>query len=357
MNSSRVPKVAIIILNWNSWRDTIECLDTVFKLLYPAFNVILIDNHSKDESIEKITGWINDHPMSHFILEKLDELYPEIHKSSNIFRYKNNDRLLETRKLSLDSMKNLFLLNNENSGFAVANNIGMRIAKHVYSSDYYFLLNNDTIIDSEALLYLVNVMDENPSVGAAQSVIYHYDKPDRIANAGGKLLWWGQTRYYHKIGKSDFRKISFINGCALCIRKEIVDLYGGLSGKFFFGEEDFELSMRLKKKKVALACATKSKVYHKIGNSTKTNLEGQIEKKVFLFIVNRVVDMRSFYPNWIWEIWRVLIMLYFGYLLIIKYERPWRKMKYVTRKAYHLSGKIRRVDRNLVENILSGTQL
>jgi len=355
MNSSRRPKVGIIILNWNSWRDTIECLDTVFRLRYPTFNVILIDNHSKDESVEKITDWINDHQVAQFYCEKLKEFFQEIHGSIGLFQDKNNDRASEVRRLSFDSKRNLFLLNNENSGFAVANNIGMRIAKQAYSSDYYFLLNNDTIIDAEALSTLVNVMEENPSIGAAQSVIYHYDKSNCIANAGGKILWWGQTHYYHQVRKSDFQKISFINGCALCIRKEIVDLYGGFSEQFFFGEEDFELSMRLKKRKVALACATKSKVYHKIGNSTKTNLEGQIEKKVFLFIINRVVDMRSFYPNWIWKIWRVLIMSYFGYLLIIKYERSWHKMKYVIRKAYHLSGKIRNVDRNLVENILSGT--
>ena len=50
-------KVAIIILNWNGWKDTIECLESVFKIDYPNYQVIVVDNGSTDESLEKITGW------------------------------------------------------------------------------------------------------------------------------------------------------------------------------------------------------------------------------------------------------------------------------------------------------------
>ncbi|MBM4241657.1 MAG: glycosyltransferase, partial [Euryarchaeota archaeon] len=46
--------VSIIILNWNGWKDTIECLESLFQINYPNYDVIVVDNASKDESIEKI---------------------------------------------------------------------------------------------------------------------------------------------------------------------------------------------------------------------------------------------------------------------------------------------------------------
>ena len=48
------PNVAIIILNWNGWRDTVECLESVYQIKYPNYNIIVVDNGSEDESIEKL---------------------------------------------------------------------------------------------------------------------------------------------------------------------------------------------------------------------------------------------------------------------------------------------------------------
>jgi len=54
-------KVAIIILNWNGWEDTIECLESVFRNTYPNYQVIVLDNGSTDDSVEKIDlGTIED---------------------------------------------------------------------------------------------------------------------------------------------------------------------------------------------------------------------------------------------------------------------------------------------------------
>ena len=53
------PKVSIIILNWNGWKDTIECLESVFRNNYPSYQVIVVDNGSTDGSIEKIKAWPN----------------------------------------------------------------------------------------------------------------------------------------------------------------------------------------------------------------------------------------------------------------------------------------------------------
>lgn len=47
------PRVSIIIINWNGWKDTLECLESLFQINYPNFDVILVDNASEDDSLEK----------------------------------------------------------------------------------------------------------------------------------------------------------------------------------------------------------------------------------------------------------------------------------------------------------------
>ena len=56
-STQKLPKVAIIILNWNGWEDTTECLESVFRNTYQNFQVIVIDNGSTDDSMEKIKDW------------------------------------------------------------------------------------------------------------------------------------------------------------------------------------------------------------------------------------------------------------------------------------------------------------
>src|ERR1700757_2392454 len=51
------PRVYIVLLNWNGWRDTIECLESVLRLDYPDYKVIVCDNASSDGSMEHIRSW------------------------------------------------------------------------------------------------------------------------------------------------------------------------------------------------------------------------------------------------------------------------------------------------------------
>ena len=53
-NKKDPPKVAIIILNWNGWKNTIECLESLYQIDYPTYEIILVDNGSKDDSVQKI---------------------------------------------------------------------------------------------------------------------------------------------------------------------------------------------------------------------------------------------------------------------------------------------------------------
>ena len=55
--SMNCPRVSIVILNWNGWEDTIECLESLFQINYSNFDVVLVDNASEDDSINKIRDY------------------------------------------------------------------------------------------------------------------------------------------------------------------------------------------------------------------------------------------------------------------------------------------------------------
>jgi len=113
------PKVEIIILNWNRFRDTAECLESVFRIRYPNFSVVVVDNGSEDDSAAQV---------------------------ENTF-----DRVTLIR-------------NRENLGYAEGNNVGIRHALE-NGADYVWLLNNDTVVDREALAALVDLAERDRGIG------------------------------------------------------------------------------------------------------------------------------------------------------------------------------------------------
>ncbi len=325
------PHVSIIILNWNGWKDTIECLESVLKLDYPNFHVILIDNNSADDSADKISCWAEGKRQ-----EPIETSYPEVinplEKKPLAFVVADLSEYGQI-EIAKQNAKLLFFKSNSNLGFAVACNRGMKIATNYYQSDYFFLLNNDTVIKKDVLANLITILENDKSIGAAQATIYNYFNPGQIDNAGGRILFWGQTKYYRKIDPTEVREISFINGCALCVRTDITTKLGPLSEKYFFGEEDFEFSYRLNKLSIKMVCAGNSQVFHKVGISAQVLLKN-VERKIFLFAVNRIVDLRDFYPYLLWIVWKYFALIYFGYLLH-KNKIPFKRTCHVLQVINH----------------------
>jgi GT2 family glycosyltransferase len=342
------PHVSIIMLNWNGWQDTIECLESVLKLDYSNFNVILIDNNSADDSIIQIKNWANG--QSDYTIETNypDMVKPPEKKPLKIVELDINEnigmRTDETLNKAIVLVKNA-----DNLGFAAANNQGMDIANKLFKSDFYYLLNNDTVIETNALTELVDVMTNDEIISVAQSTIYSYEE-NKIVNAGVRILFWGQTKYYKQIEKNEVRKVSSVSGCALFVRAEVISNFGKLSDKFFHGEEDFEYSMRMKKNQQVLVCSGGSRVYHKVGTSVKKMMHNY-ERRTFLFALNRTVDLKDYYPKLVWYCWRILALTYFAYLFWIQYKVPFKRTLYLIKKIYYYSGNLNDVTKPTVEKV------
>lgn len=222
------PKVEIIILNWNRFRDTAECLESVFRIRYPNFSVVVVDNGSEDDSAAQV---------------------------ENTF-----DRVTLIR-------------NRENLGYAEGNNVGIRHALE-NGADYVWLLNNDTVVDREALAALVDLAERDRGIGILGSKIYYFDQPDILWFAGATIDWNLAIsphigRMKKDTGQYDLEKeVDRVTGCSMLIRREVLDEIGMFDGKFFLYAEEVDLCVRARAKGYRNYYVPKSVVYHKISVSS-----------------------------------------------------------------------------------------
>jgi len=220
-----MPSVDIIILNWNGFTDTLKCLQSLRKLNYPTYRVMVVDNASTDGS----TGFIRDQ-------------FPEV-------------TLME---------------NYENLGFTGGNNIGMRLALE-NGSDYVLLLNNDTEVDPDFLRVLVEAAESDSRIGIAGPIIYYFDHPQIIWSAGGAInRRRGQTRMVglNEIDQGQFgqkpREVDFVSGCALLIKRVVLKQVGLLDERFFAYYEEVEWCVRITMAEFMIVHVPQARIWHKI---------------------------------------------------------------------------------------------
>lgn len=282
--SSRLPKVSIVILNWNSYEVTRDCLLSLQKLDYSNLEIVLVDNGSVDSS------W-----------ERLATEFPEV-------------RLLR---------------NEDNLGFTGGNNAAIRDVL-LRGTDYLLLLNNDTIVAETFLRELIQVAEKAPEIGLLNPKILYYEPSDRIWYAGGEYrLGWSFAKHVgagqRENGKySETREVSFTTGCALLIRAEAFAKVGLLDDSFFFGFEDLDWCVRARKAGYKAFYVPSALVWHRDGYVTKKNFG--ISAKDFYHFRNSVLLARKHLRAWHWPMFMVsmarhLIYRTAGYLIRIEPHR------------------------------------
>ena len=271
------PKVSIIILNWNGWEDTIECLESLYQITYPNYEVIVVDNGSEDESIEKI----REYAEGKIKVESKFFEYSGDNKPIKIIEYTREEAEAgggkEQEIDDLPSNRKLILIKNEkNYGFAEGNNIGMRYALNL-NPDYILLLNNDTVVDKEFLGELVKVGEGDEKIGVVGAVNYYYDDPRRIWYSGmdlirSKLRLADIDITRNKIDNNQFariREVDEIVGSCLMIKVEVINKIGMLYSNYFCHYEDNEWCIKAKKKGYFIYANLDSKIWHKVASSQK----------------------------------------------------------------------------------------
>lgn len=325
------PRVSVIILNWNGWEDTIECLESVYKVKYPNYDVIVVDNASKDDSIENIRKYCSGQlePKSNFFE------YNSHKKTITIFeyddKYKEKTAVNEYGKDSKyekinDSNKLILIKNNLNHGFPGGNNIGIRFALNFLNPDYILLLNNDTIVDKNFLDVLVGEGQLEHDVGILGPKIYFYDEPDVIWCAGCKISWKlsrGIQIGSGEIDQGQYDKkivVEYVSGSAFLIKTEVICEIGLMDEKYFLYFEESDWTLRANQAGFKSLYVPDAKVWHKVSRSG-----GGISNPHGLYYItrNRWIFMRKWAKKSdyvLFVICQLIIVLIFPIMLSIYYR-------------------------------------
>lgn len=329
-------KVYIILVNWNSWFHTIECLESIFRNEYPSWQVIVCDNNSSDGSLEYIKAWANgqiDVLGSSYIPSLRQLIYPPVNKPIS-YTCHNREETEDLNRLR-DSFDSLILIQTgDNLGFAGGNNVALRYALNKDDFSYVWLLNNDTVIKKDTLSQMVHKIKTNSNYGMCGSTIRYYHNPQKIQAKGGNVYnrWIGHTSHigflddvYTEIDENQVeQQLDCILGTSMLLTKNFLRVVGLMDDIYFLYFEEIDWALRAKNK-FHLAYASQSVVYHKEGGTIGGGNRDRQEKSVvadYFEIRNRIVLARKFFPG---TLPTVILALAITFLNRIR-RRQWNRL-------------------------------
>ncbi|MEJ4044808.1 glycosyltransferase family 2 protein [Erwinia sp. SLM-02] len=332
----------VVVLNWNGTIDTIECSRSLARNNI-NYDVLIIDNDSRTDQYEFLQDGLTD--LSHNACWEVELSNSKLASEYEIkkgFAYSVND-------------VNFFLLKSSvNHGFARACNLGAKYAKEKKYEQVLFL-NNDTVVEDDFFPYMLEALKTNDAV--IPQIRYFHNKKI-IWNCGGSISRFGKRDYLFanrsiedvNLGEKNI-SITFSTGCALLFRTDYFIDIGMFSEKFFFGEEDIDLSLRLKSLKASVVCVPKSIIYHKVGASL-TGDKTKLVRKAYIHYLNRFVNMKN-HLGLLWYPWLMpSLMKVFMNVISINKLSLFKAMLF-TFKLLVDSLKLNCVDRNKFESTIN----
>jgi GT2 family glycosyltransferase len=230
MGATAVPRIAILIVNWNKKQDTLDCFESLRAQNYKNIHVILVDNGSTDGTSAAVHA-----------------LYPEV----------------------------TVIVNDTNLGFAAGNNVGIRYAVET-GAEYIALLNNDTTVDPAMFDELLKVIESDPHVGIVGPKMLYFDQPNVIWCAGNLIRWnTGDTVRLHAEEQDDRAEqsplgVDFVTGCAILLRRQVIEQIGLLDPRFFLYYEETDWCVRATMAGWRIVYVPRARLYHKVSAAMGT---------------------------------------------------------------------------------------
>ena len=256
-------KVSIVILNYQNWEDTVECLRSLSEISYPNTEIIVVDNDSRNDSLKHIGRYLSESKVAY-----VDVADSEIDGAS---RFPRNLILLQS---------------SSNRGYAAGNNLGIRLALQ-RRADYVLILNNDTSVEEDFLEPLVKYAQQHESVGVVGPMVLNSEgrvdpscarrRPtpgDYLFLVGiGKRLFpnsrW--VRRHHYQGEYSFghpKEVDILAGCCMLIKRSTLERVGLLDENTFLYFEELILHEKLRAAKLVSVVVPDSRIVHKGGKAT-----------------------------------------------------------------------------------------
>ncbi len=256
------PKVTIIILHLNNIQCLIDCIDSLNKITYNNYDIIVVNNGPGNTVLSDALS-----PISQHITKVIDT--------------------------------------GNNLGFAKGNNIGIKHALQD-SADYVLLLNDDTEVAPDFLTILINTAEARPDAGILGPKIYRFYEPDRVWFAGAQFshdTCVATTEYELTDQSEDVIAVEsdYISGCALLVKRDTIEKIGMLDERFFLYWEDVDWGLRCSKAGLKNLIVPGSHIWHKISVAS-----GGIDSLIRAYHKTRshLLLARLYVPEVMWKLHR-----------------------------------------------------
>lgn len=230
-----MPLVSIILVNYRTWQDTVECMESIEKNSYQNYEIIVVEVENHNDSLAKL---------------------------SDFAKNRKKIKILEFP---------------ENKGFADANNFAINYVLKQNKTEFIWVLNNDTVIRKNAIQELINFYNfqqEKEKIGFIGSKLLYHHNPEIIQTVGGKINKWLATSKLIGKGEKDTGQFDnqqltpdYVIGAAMFFHKSLIDKIGLMPTGYFLYSEDVDWCITAKKAGFTNFTATKSIVLHKQGKT------------------------------------------------------------------------------------------
>lgn len=257
--------VAVIVLNWNGWKDTINCLESVLETEGLNIVPIVVDNGSVDNSLGRM----------------IEVLESKARKTQKIHWESRSGEHFEVYEFSLDGKLGsclptelVMIASGRNLGFAAGCNLAIDYASTKRETKYCLLLNNDAFVEPSTIGKLAKTMSDNPEIAALGPVVYSHLNKNLIQTAGYFHNW--STGKHRNVGAGNRGPlpvavpydVDFVSGAALMVKTDMIGRTCRLDEKYFAYWEDFDLCLRLKRMGWRVCVDPQARIWHMKSKST-----------------------------------------------------------------------------------------
>lgn len=318
----------VILLNYNSWKDTIECVESVMKSDLDQFKIIICDNHSNNQSLEHMKRWAAGEEIAHCSNNKIikEIVYPLISKPLS---YQEFDENVEKQNKIKITNKITFISLTDNRGFAGGMNAGISLAVSQPDCQYVWCLNNDTVVKPDAMRKLVEKISSNPHNGICSSKGMYYDSPGQeqwLINQTGFNRWLCiRSTISNRALK--MQKMASYNGASFMVTREFIQKVGLMEERYFLYCEEWDWTIRGKRAGFRLTYAEDSVIYHKQGRTTGGTELRKSYLADYYGVRSKILFTQKFYPYCLPTVYLGLIAAMLNRVRRKQYNRIWMILK------------------------------
>lgn len=288
--------ICAVVVNWNGWRDTLVCLESLFALGGAPLRVLVCDNASTDGSVLELDRCLH---------ERLSQWLPAAGERGFLAPQPDSSGVLSVHLLSLP----------HNLGYAGALNTGIQWARRRWTPRGFWLLNNDVQAQPGALEALVAAHASVPDAGICGSVLMEWDEPERIQAVAGIYRRWLGVGWHVKDLPAQAGDVScavdYPIGASMYVSTDYLDKVGLLDPSYFLYCEEMDWAERGRQQGLRPLVALGSRMRHKEGASTGSR--GGVRHKSLLSerygVISRLRITRKFWPHYLPLVWCSLLVV------------------------------------------------